>query len=85
MVKYANYLIFIFMNINENLRNKGTIIKNIINKLSLVIKPPFWNAFKSSLIQFNKVFHLMVLYENYLICIFMNINEYLKKEGKIIG
>ena len=27
MVKYANYLIFIFMNINENLENKRKIIK----------------------------------------------------------
>ena len=35
MVKYANYLIFIFMNINEKLKNKGKNIKNIINKLIL--------------------------------------------------
>ena len=30
-------------------------------------------------IQFEKAFHLMVLYENYLICIFMNINKINRK------
>ena len=35
--------------------------------------------------QFDKLFHPVVLYENYLICIFMNINEILKNEGKTIG
>ena len=51
-----------------------------------IIKPPFLPVFISSVIQFDKLFHpvvlyenyLMVLYENYLICIFMNINEILK-------
>ena len=32
-----------------------------------------------------KSFHLMVPYENCLICIFTNINENLEKEGKSIG
>ena len=48
-----------------------------------IIKPPMLPVFISSVIQFDKFFHplvlyenkLMVLYENYLICIFMNINE----------
>ena len=31
-----------------------------------------------SVIQFDNFFHPVVLYENYLICIFMNINEILK-------
>ena len=31
----ANYLIFIFMNINQNLKNKMKIIKKVINKLIL--------------------------------------------------
>ena len=51
-----------------------------------IIKPPLLPVFISSVIQFDKFFHpvvlyenyLMVLYENYLICIFMNINEILK-------
>ena len=38
----------------------------------------------SSVIQFDKFFHLMALYENYLICIFMNINENFKNKGKPI-
>ena len=40
-----------------------------------VIKPPLLPVFISSVIQFDKFFHPVVLYENYLICIFMNINE----------
>ena len=40
--------------------------------------------FSSSVIQFDKIFHLMALYENYLICIFMNINENFKNEDKTI-
>ena len=35
--------------------------------------------------QFYKSFHPEVLYENYHIYIFMNINKNLKDEGKIIG
>ena len=40
-----------------------------------IIKPPLLPVFISSVIQFNKFFHPVVLYENYLFCIFMNINE----------
>ena len=43
------------------------------------------HVFISSVMQFDTDFYLKVLYEIYLICIFVNINEYLKKEGKIIG
>ena len=86
MVKYANYLIFKFMNINENLKNKGKIIKkNIIDKLILASnhhQTTIIACFKSSVIKFDKVFHLTVHYENYLICIFMNINKYLKRRAK---
>ena len=32
----------------------------------------------TSVIRFDQSFHPVVLYENYLICIFMNINENLK-------
>ena len=39
------------------------------------IKPPLLPVFISSVIQFDEFFHLVVLYENYLICIFMNINR----------
>ena len=40
-----------------------------------IIKPPLLPVFISSVIQFDIFFHPVVLYENYLICIFMNINE----------
>ena len=39
----------------------------------------------SNVIQLNKFFHPVVLYENHLICIFMNIYENSKNDGKIIG
>ena len=35
-----------------------------------------------SMVQFDKSIHPVVLYEYYLICIFMNIHENLKKEVK---
>ena len=47
-----------------------------------IIKPPLLPFFISSVIQFDKFFYLVVLYENYLIYIFMNINEILKKREK---
>ena len=76
------------MNINENLKNKGKIVKNTINNWfqpQTIIKPLLLHVFISSVIQFNKYCHLMVLYGNYHICIFMNINENLINEGKIIA
>ena len=87
MARNENYLICIFMNINENLKNMRNN-KNTINKLisaPTTIKLPLLHVFKASEIQFDKPFHLMVLYENNFICIFMNINENLKNEEKIIG
>ena len=41
-------------------------------------------SFISSVIQFDKFFHPVVLCENYLICIFMNINENFSNERKIL-
>ena len=43
-----------------------------------ITKPSLLQAFISSVIQFVKFFHPVVLYENYLICMFMNINENLQ-------
>ena len=34
------------------------------------------------MLQFDKSIHPVVLYEYYLICIFMNVHENLKNEGK---
>ena len=66
------------MNSNENLQKRSKIIKNNINEhisAQNIIKPPLLLGFISSVIQFDMFFHPVVLYENYLICIFMNINE----------
>ena len=49
-----------------------------------IIKPPLLPAFISSVIQFDKFFHQVVLYENYLICIFMNIDEMFGIKEKIL-
>ena len=75
------------MNINENLKNKGKIVKDINNLFQpqTIIKPQLLHVFISSVIQFNKYCHLMVQYGNYQICIFMNINENLINEGKSIA
>ena len=76
------------MNINENLQKWSKIIKNNINEhnsAQSIIKPPMLPVFISSVIQFDKFFHPVVLYENYLICIFMNINEILKMREKTMG
>ena len=50
-----------------------------------IIKPPLLPFFISSVIQFDKLFHPVVLYENYLICIFMNINDILIIREKTMG
>ena len=47
-----------------------------------IIKPPLLPVFISSVIQFDMFFHPVVLYENYLICIFMNIKENFCNERK---
>ena len=51
-------------------------------QLQNIIKPPLLPVFISSVIQFDKFFHPGVLYENYLICIFMNINKNFSNERK---
>ena len=49
-----------------------------------IIKPPLLPVFISSVIQIDKFFHPVVLYESYLICIFMNINESFCNERKTL-
>ena len=83
LARASNYLICIFMNINEieNLKNKEKIVKNIINNIS---NPNHHQTtivaiFISPVIQFDKYFHHMFLYGNYLICIFVNVTGNLEK------
>ena len=76
------------MNINENLQKWSKIIKNNINEHISAQKHHqtiIVAIFISSVIQFDKFFHPVVLYDNYLICIFMNINEILKMREKAMG
>ena len=47
------------------------------------MQPPLLPVFLSSVIHCDKFFHPVVLYENYLICFFMNINENFNCEKKI--
>ena len=48
------------------------------------IKPPLLPVFILSVIQFDKFFHPVVLYEKYLIGIFMNSNENFSNERKYL-
>ena len=48
------------------------------------IKPPLLPVFILSVIQFDKFFHPVVLYEKYPICIIMNSNENLSDERKYL-
>ena len=50
-----------------------------------IIKSPLLPVFISSVIHLISSFIPVVLYENYLICIFMNINEILKMMEKTMG
>ena len=71
------------MNISKNLKKIGKIIKNInIFQPKNITKSPLLQAFISSVIQFDQSFHPVVLYEYYLIFIFININENLKMKEK---
>ena len=64
----------------------GKIIKNTTNKQISAL-----NHHQTTVLHvfchqwYLKFFHPVVQYEIFLICIFMNINEKLKNEGKSIG
>ena len=47
-------------------------------------KPLLLHVVISSVIGFDKFFYPVVMYENYLICIFMNFYANLKNDGNII-
>ena len=73
------------MNINENVKKWGEIVTNIHKLTNFLPKPSLMYVIISYVIQFNKLFYPVVLYENYLICIGKNIHVNLKNGGKIIG
>ena len=78
MVSNACYLICIFMNFNENIKNDSKIVKTSINRLlsgpnyhcDTVIEP---------VISYDKLIDVMRLNENDLIYIFINISRNVKK------
>ena len=72
------------MNINENVKNEKKIVTNIHKLTNFRPKPSLTYVIIPYVIQFDKLFYPVVPYENYLICIVMNINVNLKNDGKII-
>ena len=73
------------MNINENVNKLGKIVTNIHKLTNFRPKPSLMYVIISYVIQFNKLLYPVVQYENYLICIVMNMHVNLKNDGKIIG
>ena len=73
------------MNINENIIKIGKFTKNTINKQISALNHHqtfFVVCFISPMIHYDKFSHPVVQYENYHICIFMNIKENLKISEK---
>ena len=67
------------------LKIRVKIIKNTINNRfqpKTTTNQLLLHVFILSVIQFDKTFYLMVLYENYLIRVFIKFNENLKNGGK---
>ena len=67
------------MNINENVNKLGTVVRNIHKLTNFRPKPSLMYFIISYVLQFDKLFYPVVLYENYLICIVMNMHVNLKK------
>ena len=82
MVSNANYLMIIFINFHENLKNgKKMFLKSII-ELILGLNCRCDTYFIEPVISYDELIDDLVLYENYLICIFMTINKTVKDEEK---
>ena len=78
MFRYANYQICIFMNINENIKNKRKIVKikgeymQIYPHLSCLLS--YSTCLGTNLMLIHIMFYIMDQYANYLKIVFMNIN-----------
>ena len=85
MVSNANYLIGVFINFHENMKNGRKNLKKSINEL---ISAPnsrcdtFFLFNIDLVISYDEFIGDVVLFENYLIRIFMNINKTVKKWEK---
>ena len=73
------------MNINEKFNKLGKIVTYIHKLTNSRPKQSLMYDIISYVIQFDKLFYPVVLYENYLICIVLNMHVNLKNDGKIIG
>ena len=89
MVEYANYLISIFMNINENLRNDRTKIKEKnkectykITNISPAICSSVSNMVSNQCLDI--LLYLKVTFEKYLTLIFTNFNQNSRNHKKAI-
>ena len=60
------------------LKTGGRPTKSLVSRVLLLLEHKTWYQIKAK----TQTFHPMVRYVNYLICIFMNINENLKNEVK---
>ena len=88
MVRYTNNLIRIVMNIHENMGNKEKMVEKIMRvcttlpkcKLLTFLDYQTCNQIKAETLHFNPV----VCYTNYLICIFININENIRNQRKML-
>ena len=68
------------MNISENANKLGKIVRNIHKLTNFHPKPSLMYVIISYVIQFDKLFYPVVLYEKYLICIVMNMYVNLKND-----
>ena len=74
------------MNINENVTNEVNMIIYRLQPKTIITSPLLYGLYHhwyTPVIQFEQSFQPMVLYENYLLCIFMNVDENFKNWGRI--
>ena len=89
MVSYANCLICIFINFNENMKNGKTRALKIHKLTNFMPKLPLWHfVIELVRISYDKFIDYLVLYKECLICIFkklIQMSESEEKRGKTIS
>ena len=68
------------MSFNENIKMTEKLVKTLINYFRT--KLSMWHFVIEPVISYGKCIDVMCLNKNYLICIFMNINEIVNNRGK---
>ena len=86
MNKYKNNLIWIFMNINVNIRNKRKLFEKLMWHTNKITSTPAANYPRlQDLVPKKMLRHSqMIKYTNYLIWIFMSINENIRNKRKLV-